>query len=176
MWSLGGRSRRLVMRLPLVLLRCTDVGWRFALVVDGERRIGGDLVRRLRAWGDLRMLMLERCDDVRATAPADATLAGGRRRCRFRNRRRGGRSAAARRHRGRGLLLGARALLTLPARADSRHLVVGEQTQMAANRNVHLTKERDHIVRRDSEFTSHVVYAKLAQALLLRITRGARLC
>jgi hypothetical protein len=45
---------------------------------------------------------------------------------------------------------------------------------MTANRNIHLTKKPHHLVRGDSEFTRHVMYAKLAQAPLLRITSHAR--
>ena len=45
---------------------------------------------------------------------------------------------------------------------------------MAANGNVHLTEQRDDLVRGDSEFTSHVMYAKLAQSPLLRIISDAR--
>src|SRR5690348_6354402 len=45
---------------------------------------------------------------------------------------------------------------------------------MTANGNVHLTKQGDHFVGRDPEFTSHVVHAKLAQTPLLRITDDAR--
>jgi hypothetical protein len=38
---------------------------------------------------------------------------------------------------------------------------------VTAHRNVHLTKQSHHFVGGNPEFTSHVVYAKLAQTTLL---------
>ncbi len=65
------------------------------------------------------------------------------------------------------LLLGADALFPLPARTNARHLIVGEQSEMAAHRDIHLAKQRDHVVAGYPELACHVVYAKLAQTVLL---------
>ena len=54
--------------------------------------------------------------------------------------------------RGRRLLLGANALLALPARADASDLVVGEHAHVAANGNVHLPKKRDDFFGGHREF------------------------
>ena len=89
--------------------------------------------------GDFR-----RCGDVRCLAPATYGLATGRlgRRGgrRFRPGGGSGTAATACWCGGRGLLLCALPLLTLPARADTRHLVIRQRAQMAAHGNVHLTK------------------------------------
>ena len=45
---------------------------------------------------------------------------------------------------------------------------------MAAHRNVHLTKDIDHLVAGDPELACHVVYAKLAQTVLLADPLGIR--
>jgi hypothetical protein len=103
----------------------------------------------------------------RTTPPANARRFGWGL---FRRRWRGGRgrcratSASCRRSR---LLFGADAFLALPARTDPRDLVVREQSEMAAHGEVHLTKERDHLVAGNPKFAGQVVYAKLAQTVLL---------
>src|SRR5205085_6980760 len=56
-----------------------------------------------------------------------------------------------------------RPLFTLPPRADACDLIVTQRTQMAAHRNIHLAKKRDHLVARDSKLACQVVHSKLAQ-------------
>jgi hypothetical protein len=73
-----------------------------------------------------------------------------------------------------GLLFGTDALFPLPARADTRDLVVGEQSEMAAHGNVHLAKNRDDFVAGDPELACHVMYAKLAQTILLADSNRVR--
>ena len=75
--------------------------------------------------------------------------------------------AAARRCCRRVLLLGTRSLLALPTRTQPRHMFVGEDAQVTADRDIHLTKQSNHFVSRYPEFACHVVYAKLAQTCLL---------
>src|SRR5204863_8025410 len=55
------------------------------------------------------------------------------------------------------------ALFAFPAGANSGHLVVTQRTQMAAHRNVHLTKEIDHLVAGNSELACQVMHSKLTQ-------------
>jgi hypothetical protein len=57
----------------------------------------------------------------------------------------------------------ARALLALPTGADARNLIVAQRTQMTPHRNVHLTKEIDHLVAWNSKLTRQIMYSKLAQ-------------
>ena len=64
------------------------------------------------------------------------------------------------------------ALFALPARADTRHLVVRQQRQVAAHRDVHLAQQRDDLVGRDPELTRHVMHTKLAQPFLLLAKRA----
>jgi len=107
-------------------------------------------------------------DDVGGTSAAsDARRfrGHGSRRCGRCRRSRWRPAPAARRRR--GLLLGADAFLTLPARANTRDLVIGEKSEMAAHGDVHLTKEGDHLVAGNPELACHVVYTKLAQTVLL---------
>jgi hypothetical protein len=138
-------------------------------VLHDEGRFSGYLVRRLGGRRDGRLFRLDRRrNDLGAAAAANAPFSSGGGN-RFRSRR-SGRASSARGDGRRGLLFGAHALLAFPARSQPRDLIVGEQTQMAANRNVHLTKKPDYFVRRDTKFASHVVHAKLAQSPLLQIT------
>jgi hypothetical protein len=142
---------------------------------DDERRFGGDLVRRVWHLRARRFVELRgRGRDLGPTTATNSSITGDS----SRGLRRGGRdrggATSTRRRRWRRLLFGASALLTLPTRANAGDLVVGEQTQMTANGDVHLTKKRHYLVRGDSEFTSHVMYAKLAQAPLLRIISDTR--
>src|SRR5690606_13217189 len=69
------------------------------------------------------------------------------------------------------LLLGARALLTLPPGAGTRHLVVRECGKVAADGYVHRAKEGYHLFARDSELAGHVMNTKLAQTCLLSRAR-----
>ena len=118
---------------------------RFLLSRVGSRGFGGRSSRSsLLLGGSLHV--------GRLSAPADG-LASGRRRNGLRHRLRSGRRPASPRGgRGRGLLLGASALLTLPTRADASDLVVGEHTHVAANGNVHLPKKRDDFFGGHCEF------------------------
>jgi hypothetical protein len=88
----------------------------------------------------------------RLSASADGFASSGRRNGLRHRLRSGRRSASPRGGRGRGLLLGAGALLTLPTRADASDLVVGEHTHVAANGNVHLAKKRDDFFGGHCEF------------------------
>jgi len=75
-----------------------------------------------------------------AATPDGFSGSGSRRRSsnRFRSGGCGGGTATASRGwRGCGLFLGTCALLTLPSRADTRDLVVGEHRHVTANRNIH---------------------------------------
>jgi len=124
-----------------------------------------------RGYVDVRII--GRCDSSLArklrwaATTTNAGRLGGRWRG-WRSSSRGGRRRPATPPRRRcGLFLRTDALLTLPARADSRDLVVGEQSEMAANGHVHLTKNRDDFVAGNPELACHVVYAKLAQTILL---------
>ena len=103
----------------------------------------------------------------RPPAAADARCLCRRGRSRSRGGWRGrGRISPAARWR-RRLLFRTDALLALPSRADSRDLIVREQGEMAAHRDVHLAKQRDYVVAGYPELAGHVVYAKLAQTVLL---------
>jgi hypothetical protein len=96
----------------------------------------------------------------RLSARRGGSLCGDRRRS-FRND-----SSAATTPRGRHwrrLLLGALALLPLPARADTRDLVIGEGAQMTAHLDVHRAKQSLHFVDGNPELDSHVIHEKLAQ-------------
>jgi hypothetical protein len=115
-------------------------------VLDDESGFGGDFVRRL---GQRRQDLLDvdwRDRDFGASSPPNPGVAASRgSRLGYDGRGRG--TTAARRHCRSGLFFSARTLLTLPARTHSCDLVVREQTQMTANRNVHLTKQRNDFVR-----------------------------
>lgn len=87
-------------------------------------------------------------------APADrrfATDCLGNRDWLRRHGRSGGAPTACGR-RGRSLLFGAGALLSLPASADASDLVVGEHAHVASDRNVHMPKKGDHFFGWNSEF------------------------
>ena len=56
-----------------------------------------------------------------------------------------------------------RSLLALPTGANAGDLIVAQWAQMTTHRNVHLTKEIDHLVARNSELARQVMYSKLAQ-------------
>src|SRR5205085_10705534 len=56
-----------------------------------------------------------------------------------------------------------RALLTLPASANTGNLIVTQWAQMAANGNVHLAKQIDYLVTGNSKLACQVVHSKLAQ-------------
>ncbi|MDB4876034.1 MAG: hypothetical protein JWM41_2480 [Gemmatimonadetes bacterium] len=74
-----------------------------------------------------------------------------------RSRRRGGsRATATRGRRGSGLRFRTHTLLTLPACPDASDLVVREHAQMAANRNIHLSKNRDYFFGRHSELVGQL--------------------
>ena len=49
-----------------------------------------------------------------------------------------------------------------------------EQSEMAAHRDIHLAKQSDHLVAGDPELACHVVYAKLAQTVLLAASNRVR--
>jgi hypothetical protein len=74
-----------------------------------------------------------------------------------------GRPTAPRGGRWRALLLGSRALLAFPTRPNPGYLIVREQTQMTANRDIHLPKQSDDLIGGNPEFASHVMNAKFAQ-------------
>jgi hypothetical protein len=109
-------------------------------VLDVEGGLGGNFVRRLRQWRDRRLVHLYGSRRYFRTAtPPNAGVtgdSGGG----LGHGRRGGGPATTRRGSWSSLLFGTGALLTLPACAHARNLVVSEQTQMTANGNVHLTK------------------------------------
>jgi hypothetical protein len=102
----------------------------------------------------------------RTSPTANAACLSARRRGRWSCWCGRGRSSPPTRRR-RGLLFRTNALLPLPARANARDLVVGEKREMAAHGKIHLTKQIDHFVAGDPELACHVVYAKLAQTILL---------
>ena len=108
-------------------------------MVDDEGGIGRILVR-LGERRERRVLGVQRSGhDLGATTTTNAGVTGHRcRRLGRGNRRR--RAATTRRRCGGRLLFDARAFLTLPPRAHASDLIVSEQTQMTAHRNVHLTK------------------------------------
>lgn len=55
--------------------------------------------------------------------------------------------ATARRRFGRRLrFVSAHAFFTLPPSADTGYLVVGQERQMATNRNVHMAQQNDHLI------------------------------
>ena len=72
---------------------------------------------------------------------------------------------ASRSGRGRRLLL-SRALLTLPARTQPRHLIIRQLTQVAPYGNVHLTKQTHQLVAGHAKFTGEIVHAQLDQPYL----------
>ncbi len=49
----------------------------------------------------------------------------------------------------------------------ARDLIVGERTQVAAHRNVHLTKQGDHLVSGNPELTGQVRYTQACSPILL---------
>jgi hypothetical protein len=73
------------------------------------------------------------------------------------------RSAAAGRRCRSVLSLRPRPLFPFPARAHAGDLVVREQTQMTAHRDVHLPKQTDNLIGGNPELASHVMNAKFAQ-------------
>ena len=88
-----------------------------------------------------------------------------------------GSSAATEPRRRRGgarRLLDARPLLALPAGAHARDLLVGQWTEMAANRHVHRAKEAHHLIAGYAELACHVVHTKLTHTVLLKSSHGAR--
>ena len=108
-------------------------------MVDDEGGIGRVLVR-LGERRERRVLGVQRSGhDLGATTTTNAGVTSHRRRWLGRGNRRC-RAATTGRRRGGRLLFDARAFLTLPPRARARDLIVSEQTQMTAHRNVHLTK------------------------------------
>jgi len=192
---LDGRWRALEFRCARRCRRRSRNGrrwrWRYGLELGGRAGAFDRLARRRR---DSRRLVLDldsvigvgelgdadldvgivRCGKASIArelggpaTPANPRSLGGRWRWRSGGRGcgSGGPTPAARRRR--GLLFRPDALLTLPTRADARDLVVREQSEMAAHGNVHLTKNRDDFVAGDPELAGHVVYAKLAQTILL---------
>jgi hypothetical protein len=140
-------------------------------VLDLDHVFGLDRIRR----GDFDVNLISGRDRTgigsgfsRATTTPNAAClrCGSSWRCRGSGRC-GGRGAPSTARGWRGLLFRTNALLALPASADARDLVVAEKREMAAHGNVHLTKQIDHFVAGDPELAGHVVYAKLAQTILL---------
>jgi len=56
------------------------------------------------------------------------------------------------------------ALLALPTGADTSDLIVAQRTEMAANGDVHLAKEVDHLVTGNPKLACQIMHSKLAQA------------
>jgi hypothetical protein len=67
----------------------------------------------------------------------------------------------------------ARALLAFPTRANAGDLIVTQDRRLPAHRDVHLAKERDHLVSGNSELASNLLNAKLAQTVLLSSSAAA---
>ena len=124
--------------------------------VGGGLRLGGGARRSARRR--------RRGGGAPSASPRRRPPRGGRRR-RPRRRRDGGASA----RRGGRPRFSARARFSRSQRARTRDTWSSvSERQMAAHRDIHRPKHRDHLVRGDPELTCHVVYAKLAQTILLR--------
>src|SRR5205823_9140485 len=57
----------------------------------------------------------------------------------------------------------ARSFLTLPTSAYARDLIVAQRTEMAADGDIHLAQEADHLVAGNPELACQIMYSKLAQ-------------
>jgi hypothetical protein len=126
-------------RLCRLFDRCTRSDlWNWRGFGFGNHHLGSSSATHARSGLWLRRWGLGRCG-----GPTTATRSGGRSwRC------------------------GPGALFTLPARADSRDLIICQRTHMTAHRDVHLPEDVDHLVSSDSEFTCHVRYTQLTHPVL----------